>query len=108
MAVVKDYTNPGLVGWTSPAGVVSVVVEAWGGGGGGGGSGNGDRHSDGSGGGGGGGAYVIATVAISGNTTYNIYVGDRGAARIGNDTGGHPIASGDGGDSSFEKLNGTK
>lgn len=57
--------------WLAPAGVTSVLVEAWGGGGAGGGRGS----SNGQSGGGGGGAFASATVAVTPGQTYSYTVG---------------------------------
>ncbi len=60
--------------FTAPPGVTSIVVEAWGGGGG--------PRNDGSDqrGGGGGGAYASSTIAVTPLQTYDVVVGQGGAA----------------------------
>jgi hypothetical protein len=68
--------------WTAPAGVTSVIVEAWGGGGGG---GTGTNAF----GGGGGGAYSSGSVSVIAGNNYTVSVG----------LGGAPISNG--GDSWF-------
>jgi hypothetical protein len=77
-------TQPGTVSFTVPAGVLSVVVESWGGGGAGGagaasvntGSGSGTLF----GGGGGGGAYVTQATSVVPGTTYTATVGAGGSS----------------------------
>ncbi|MBK9338510.1 MAG: HYR domain-containing protein [Lewinellaceae bacterium] len=60
--------------FTVPAGVTSIIVQAWGGGGGG---GTGDSGSN-SRGGGGGGAYATRTLTVTPGTTYTMVVGAGG------------------------------
>lgn len=63
--------------WTVPAGVTSVVVEAWGGGGGG---HNGSSASSYGGGGGGGGAYASSTLSVLPGEVYVIAIGAGGSS----------------------------
>ena len=69
---VTDTFNSSTT-WNAPAGVTSVIVEAWGGGGGGGTGSSGL-------GGGGGGAYSSSTVSITGGNNYTVTVGTAGGA----------------------------
>lgn len=78
---VTDTFNSSTT-WTAPAGVTSVIVEAWGGGAGGGTGSNAY-------GGGGGGAYSSGTVSVTAGNNYTVSVG----------LGGAPISNG--GDSWF-------
>jgi uncharacterized repeat protein (TIGR01451 family) len=66
-----DFDSTGT--FTVPAGVTSLVVEAWGGGGG--------PRNDGTTrrGGGGGGAYALSTIAVTPLATYDVVVGQGGA-----------------------------
>jgi hypothetical protein len=74
VATADAYTTPGSFQWTAPAGITTVIVEAWGGGGRGGSdtAGNGTRYG---GGGGGGGAYSRSTIAVTPGLTYSFTVG---------------------------------
>jgi MSHA biogenesis protein MshQ len=78
---VQTFNSSGS--WTAPAGITSVVVEAWGAGGGG------ESASGKGGGGGGGGAYAYATYAVTPGTTYAVTVGTS-------------LANADGGNSFFD------
>jgi uncharacterized repeat protein (TIGR02543 family) len=68
-----------------PAGVTSIIVEAWGAGGAGGGSTDGGRFSGRGGGGGGGGAYVRSTLPVVAGTTLQVVVGAGGMGFVGAD-----------------------
>ena len=90
-AQVQDFRSPGTFGFVDPAGVASVLVEAWGGGGGGGGGGglttippfiNGDEGSYGSPGG-----YVRALVSVTPGETYSVVVGGGGDGGAGGAAG---------------------
>lgn len=70
---VETFSTPGTTNWTAPAGVTSVIVEAWGGGGAG-----GQRTTNGCGGGGGGGAYAQGVVTVVPGNNYQIVVGVAG------------------------------
>lgn len=70
--VTRD--TPGNTSWTVPAGVTSIVVEAWGGGGGGGRAKNKDFGT----GGGGGGAYARSVLNVTPGQSYDITVGAGG------------------------------
>ncbi len=87
VCVVQFVTN-GFHSWTVPTGVTSIDVSCVGGGGGG-----GDGGSAG-GCGGGGGAFSSTTEAVSGGTSYNIFIGSGG-------TGATSGAGGDGATSTF-------
>ncbi len=71
-----EFTSTGAHSWIAPAGVTSVLVEAWGGGGGGGGGLN-------NAGGGGGGGYSKATVSVTPGQTYDVVVGAGGTSGSG-------------------------
>lgn len=75
--------------WTAPAGVTSVIVEAWGGGGAGGGA----TANPAKGGGGAGGQYARRVVAVTPGNSYPVVVGAGGVGGNGNGPSG--------GDSSF-------
>lgn len=64
--------------WVVPAGVTSVLVEAWGGGGAGAG-----QTVNGGGGGGGGGAYAASTLTVNPGDTHTIVVGAQRAGGTG-------------------------
>jgi hypothetical protein len=77
--VTVSYTATGAGTWTAPCDVTSITVEVWGAGGGG-------QRAEGNpaaGGGGSGGGYVRTTYAISGGTTYNLFVGAGGTGNSG-------------------------
>lgn len=76
----EEFTTSGT--WTSPAGIIEAIWEAWAGGGGGGG-----RSSSGQSGAGGGGAYAYKQLAITSSTGYSYTVGAGGAGGIGNVNG---------------------
>lgn len=71
---VDTFTSSGT--WTAPAGVTSVVVEAWGAGGGG----------STAVGGGGGGAYSKSTVGVTPANNYDVVVGTSAANTNGGDS----------------------
>ncbi len=76
------FDTAGPNDWTSPAGIISVDVECWGGGGAGGG---GDTNGQPGGGGGGGGSYAKETnITITAETLYNVQVGAGGNGGTGN------------------------
>jgi len=91
-AVTVTYTSSG--NFVVPAGVTSIMVEAWGGGGGGGGRAN---SGSGGAGGGGGGAYARDTVTVVPGNTYSVTVGAGGPGGPAGDNPGSP-----GGDSYFD------
>ena len=73
----QTFTSSGT--FTVPAGISSVVVEAWGGGGGGGGGVDcPDCGCDMSGGGGGGGGYAKGSYSVAAGTNYTVIVGAGG------------------------------
>ena len=80
--ITEFFTDPGTTTWTAPAGVHTIIVEAWGGGGGGGGSTSGS-------GGGGGGAYARSTIAVTPGQTYDVVVGAGGSGRTGTGADSH-------------------
>ncbi|MCB0556999.1 MAG: hypothetical protein KDD02_25855, partial [Phaeodactylibacter sp.] len=87
-ARTQSFTSNGS--FTPPAGVTSVIVQAWGGGGAGGGSTQNIRQ----GGGGGGGAYTInSTVAVTPGTNYTITVGAGGTGSTGNGGNGNTTSA---------------
>lgn len=63
--------------WTSPSGITTALVKAWGGGGSG-----GNTASNGSAGGGAGGSYIEKTVTIAGATGYAVVIGAGGASSV--------------------------
>lgn len=75
----------GAGSWVAPAGVSSVIVEAWGAGGGGGGA---NTTGSGGGGGGGGGEYAKSTLAVTPGNSYSYGVGAGGAAGSAGGNGG--------------------
>jgi len=80
--------------WTNPAGVMAIMVEAWGGGGGGGGDNSGSNTGA---GGGGGGAYArVNDFAVTPGAVYSYTIGAAGAE--GNKPNG---SGGDGGNTFF-------
>jgi hypothetical protein len=77
--VTVSYTTTGAGTWTAPCDVTSITVEVWGAGGGG-------QRAEGNpaaGGGGSGGGYVRTTYAVTGSTTYNLFVGAGGTGNSG-------------------------
>ncbi len=99
-------TNPASP-WVVPAGVSSVIVQAWGGGGGSGGvsvrsTSSGTYCSAGSGGGGGG-AYAQSTLSVVAGQSYTVSVGAAGTAGAASGGGN----GGDGGSSTFSGTGGT-
>lgn len=70
--------------WTAPAGVTSVLIEAWGAGGGGGGGSNAGA----AGGGGGSGAYGRRVLAVVPGSTYRVVLGQGGEAGAPGTAGG--------------------
>lgn len=81
-AVTNTFTASG--NWVAPAGVTSIVVEAWGGGGAGGGA----TGNPAKGGGGAGGQYAKKVVTVVPGTTYAIVVGAGGAGGTGDGPAG--------------------
>ncbi len=72
--------------WVVPAGVNSIIIEAWGGGGAGGGLIA--NKVAGRGGGGAGGQYVKKTLSVSAGTTYPIIIGNGAVGGNGSGVGG--------------------
>ena len=77
---LQEFSQSGTYSFTAPSGVTHISIEIWGAGGGGGGgvSIGGLVVTAGSGGGAGG--YVRAIVAVTPGATYNVNVGEGGAA----------------------------
>jgi hypothetical protein len=84
VAAVTDTFNASGT-WVAPAGVTSVIVEAWGGGGGG---HDGSNAGDYGGGGGGGGAYASSVVTVTPGNSYAITIGAGGANGTPGNNGG--------------------
>lgn len=83
-AVTDTFSTAGTSTWTAPAGVTSVMVEAWGGGGAGGGA----TGNPAKGGGGAGGQYASSIVTVSSGSNYTIVVGAGGTGNTGNGNNG--------------------
>jgi hypothetical protein len=78
---MAEFWAPGLHTWTAPAGVTTVVVQAWGAGGSGAGRGPTFGASHGAGGGGGGsGGYGRRAVTVTPGVTYHVFAGNGGGA----------------------------
>jgi hypothetical protein len=90
------YSTPGTYTFTPPAGVTSVLVQAWGGGGGGGSSGSHNNQSR-AGGGGGGGGFTSSNITVAYGTNYNVVVGAGGNGGVGG-------VGGTGGNSTFNST----
>jgi len=88
-AQATTVTFNGSGSWTAPAGVTSVMVEAWGGGGAGGGA----TSNPGKGGGGAGGQYASQVLTVTPGNSYTVVVGAGGSGTTASGTVG--------GDSSF-------
>ena len=84
VAAVTDTFNASGT-WVAPAGVTTVIVEAWGGGGGG---HDGSNAGDYGGGGGGGGAYASSVVTVTPGNSYAITIGAGGANGTPGNNGG--------------------
>ncbi len=87
------YSTPGTYTFTPPAGVTSVLVQAWGGGGGG-GSSNANGTQRRAGGGGGGGGFTSSNITVTPGNNYTVVVGAGGTA-------GNADDGGNGGNSTF-------
>lgn len=73
VATVQEFKSPGTMKWTCPAGVNSILAEAWGGG-----------AAGAAGGGGGGGAmYVAQQIVVVPGKTYSWTIGAGGKANTG-------------------------
>lgn len=82
---VTTFSNSGVVSWTVPTGVNSVLVEVQGGGGGSGGC---TANSNTGGGGGGGGGYASQTISVTPGEIYTATVGAVGSAGASGDNDG--------------------
>ncbi|MES2773048.1 MAG: Ig-like domain-containing protein, partial [Bacteroidota bacterium] len=91
---IGSYTNPGTYSFTVPAGVTSIIIQAWGGGGGAGGS-----SASIGGGGGGGGAFSRSQLSVTPGQTYEVVIGTGGQIGLSSGTGN--TSGGTGGDTRF-------
>jgi hypothetical protein len=87
-------TTPGTYTYTVPAGVTSIILEAWGGGGAGGSAKNNVSGRDARGGGGAGGSYATTTLSVTTGQVITYTVGAGGTAPVSGFTNGDSGAGG--------------